>query len=205
MALIIPVGFGHAVYEMQLVGDNEPIVVTCGHDLGAVVGGDYAQAATDLFDVFAASWMGIVSGAYELTAVNLYVGQDGGPPMLYESSETPVGGGESGGPLPQNCAALVKKATSSAGRRGRGRIYLPGIAESAVDHIGTINGTFMTALQAGADLWLDELTTPTIAADPYPPVILHRSEGIGEEPPPTPVTAFVVDGRIATQRKRLRR
>jgi hypothetical protein len=35
-------------------------------------------------------------------------------------------------------------------------------------------------------------------------VVLHRTEGIGDEPPPTPVLSFLVENKVATQRKRMR-
>jgi len=38
----------------------------------------------------------------------------------------------------------------------------------------------------------------------YPPVVLHRSEGAGVEPAPTPILSFQAESKIATQRRRLR-
>lgn len=205
MALIIPVGFGQAVYELALTGDAEPVVTTMGHDLSNVVGGDYEEIANRLFDGFGQEMMGAISDQYSLTGVSLYVGQDGGPPAVFFGTDTAVVGGDAGLPLPQNCAALVRKRTGAAGRRGRGRMYLPGVRENVVNAIGVMDSTYVTAWQTSIDGWFDLLNGVPAGSVAYPPVILHRSEGIGEEPPPTPVTALVLDDVIATQRRRLRK
>lgn len=205
MSLIIPVGFGQAVYQLRLTGDNEPMVVTMGHDLAEVVGGDYQTIVDRLHTSFGLEMMPRVASNYTFEATFLYVGQDGGPPAVFESTEDPVTGGMAGNPLPQNSAMLFRKRTSAAGRRGRGRLYLPGIQEQDVSALGVIDGAVVTALQARADAWMDWLTGVEVGSVAYPPVILHRTEGIGVEPPPTPVTALVIDPVIATQRRRLRR
>lgn len=204
MALIIPVGFAHAVYELSLDADTEGMVVTCGHDVSAVVGGDYGEIADRLHIGFGAEMMGIMSNLYTLTGVSLYVGQDGGPPAVFESGEEPVGGDVASAALPQNCAYLMRKRTSAAGRRGRGRMYLPGVPEGNVSAQGAIDGTWLDAIQTNAVAWYELLTGVPAGSVAYPPVILHRSEGIGTEPPPTPVTTFVFESVIATQRQRLR-
>lgn len=203
MALIIPPGFLHAVYELRLSGDPELIVVTCGHEIDSGSGASGAQSADDLFLAFASNLMPSMSNEYTLEAVTSYVGQDGGPPLVVGSSASAVVGGSADLVLPQNCAYLVRKRTDAAGRRGRGRMYIPGVDESNVDERGNILPAHVAAWQTAFNNWLDDLTT-AVGARLYPPVVLHRSEGIGVEPPPTPVTSFVVESIIATQRRRLR-
>jgi hypothetical protein len=203
MALIIPVGYAQAVYELQLTGDNELMVTTMGHDLTGVTGGAYEDAANDLHGAWATEMMGLVSNQYTFIGVTLYVGQDGGPPAIYESTAPSQAGGDTAATLPQNCAYLLRKRTSAAGRRGRGRMYIPGVSEPEVDALGVIDGTWLTTIQASADGWLAQLGVGGVTG-PLPPVILHREEGIGVEPPPTPVTVLEFAERIATQRQRLR-
>jgi hypothetical protein len=205
MALIIPVGFGQAVYEMRLTGDSEPIVVTMGHDLDNALG-DYEDAASVLYQYFTSYMCFELSNQYTVTAVSLYVGQDGGPPALFEfAPSSPVVGPSTGTPLPQNCAVLVRKRTSSAGRRGRGRIYMPGIAESEVNPAGVIGTTTRNNWQTAAENWFEACRDGADTFVAYPMVVLHRSEGAGVEPPPTVITALEVDTVIATQRRRLRK
>lgn len=205
MALIIPVGFVQAVYEMALVGDDEPIVTTMGHAVPEGLGGDYELMANDLRGIFISSVGQNISDEYTLTGVTLYVGQDGGPPAVYESTDPPGSLGGAGDPLPQNCAVLMRKRTSASGRRGRGRCYLPGIAEDVVEPNGEIGGPTVTSWQNRANAWFTALTEPGVGLPAYEPYLLHRSEGMGTEPPPTPITTFVIDSRIATQRRRLRK
>jgi hypothetical protein len=98
--------------------------------------------------------------------------------------------------LPQNCATLIRKTTALAGRRGRGRFYLPPITmdEFATSKAGVIASSSLAAMQLAANAWFDH-------GEPF--VILHDS--LPSSLAPTPITSFVVDGRIATQRRRLRR
>lgn len=204
MPLIIPVGFGQAVYELRLTGDSEPMVVTMGHSLENA-GGDFQECADDLHLIFGANVMPALTNDYTFTGVTLYVGQDGGPPLVVTSVNSDVPGAGSASGLPQNCAMLWRKRTDLAGRRGRGRIYLPGLEEGLVNEAGIIESVALAAFQAQADAWYAALNDDLISTGPYTPVVLHRSEGIGVEPPPTVITLFEVDELIATQRGRLRR
>jgi hypothetical protein len=82
-------------------------------------------------------------------------------------------------------------------------MYIPGVREGDVDELGNVLSSSLTLWQDQFDGWYEYLTAG-VAARLYPPVVLHRSEGIGTEPPPTPVTVYQVDDRVATQRRRLR-
>ncbi len=82
-------------------------------------------------------------------------------------------------------------------------MYVPGIGEASVDHLGALTTAARNGLQGNVSAFWNDLAGPG-ALVPLPPVILHRSEGIGVEPVPTPILQFVVDLRIATQRRRMR-
>lgn len=204
MALIIPPGFGQAVYELALTGDSEQMVVTCGHDL-SFWAGDFQSAVNRLHTDFGANIMPMLINDYSLTGVTLYVGSDPPPYAVYTSTNATVTGPGSAEGLPQNCALLIRKRTDLAGKRGRGRLYLPGIEEGLVTSAGVVSPAAVASFQTQVDAWYTDLTTTGGGFEPNPPVVLHRSEGIGAEPAPTPITVFVVDGVIATQRQRLRR
>lgn len=203
MSLIIPPGFLQAVYTFQLLDDTEPIVTTLGHEIDTASGASGAQAADDLFVGFATHIMPELNNRYILTGVDAYVGQDGPGPLVYTSTEAPENGGATAAPLPQNCAYLIRKRTDLAGRRGRGRMYIPGCREDQVDPTGLVASGMVTALQTAFDNFYEYLTA-AVGGRYYPPVVLHRSEGAGVEPPPTPITTFTAENRIATQRRRLR-
>lgn len=202
MALIIPPGFLQAAYHLSATGDSELMVVTCGHEIDGASGATGEDAADDLFTSFATRWMPHVGSMYALEYVATYIGQDG-PTTVNVSTNAPFQGTGGSSVVPQNTAALIRKRTDLGGRRGRGRFYLPGVAESAVDNVGILSGAAITGYQTAADDWYEDLTA-MVGGRLYPPVVLHRSEGIGVEPAPTPVTRFVVESRVATQRRRLR-
>jgi hypothetical protein len=99
--------------------------------------------------------------------------------------------------MPPNCAILVKKITNIGGRHNQGRCFLPPawVTEVSVTSTGalaagdviTINGMLLASLTA-------------METAGYHAVLLHSTAG----PAPVSVTALSVDGRVATQRRRLR-
>lgn len=100
--------------------------------------------------------------------------------------------GTSGHP---GAAFLVKKNTAIGGRQGRGRLYLPAVAEADCGADGTLlpaNVLQVTqrweAFRAGMDL----------AGSPL--VLLH-----GNSLSPSVITSFAASGQVATQRRRNRR
>lgn len=203
MALIIPPGFAQCVWSHILVGDSEPIINTAGLDLSAA-GGAFEDAADNAFTAWVDNILPSISDDYTLSHVTLYVGQDGGPPLVVDSTLSNSTGGLSNAPLPQNCAHLVRKRTDSSGRRGRGRLYIPGVPEGEVDSAGNLSTVYRDAMTTSANGLLTDLETGVAGLPATPMVILHRSEGIGTEPPPTPVVTMVCETKIATQRRRLR-
>jgi hypothetical protein len=202
VALLIPPGFAQAAFQLVLAGDPEPMITTLGVNTSGV-GGDFQNAANVLHERFAQRFMPSVTSQYTLQACFLYVGQDGGAPVVYESTGPDQAGGDNVAPLPQNSAWLVRKRTTLGGRRGRGRMYVPGIGEGTVDHLGVITTAARQGFQDNLNLFWQDLAGAA-AAVPLPPVLLHRSEGIGLEPVPTPILQFILDLRIATQRRRMR-
>lgn len=110
-----------------------------------------------------------------------------------------VGSGQTGasgsaGMTPQN-ALLVHKVSTRGGRKGRGRLYLPGITEGTADESGNIASGTVAIYQAGFDGFLADMDSATL-----PIVLLH-----GDSTSPSLVTALTVDARIATQRRRNRK
>lgn len=203
MALIIPPGYLQAVYVMSFAGDSEPMVTTCGHEIDTASGATGAEAPSDLFNAFALTLLAQCTSDVTLQAVDVYVGQDGPGTVVYSSDNTPVTGSGTADSLPPNSAILIRKRTDLGGRRGRGRMYIPGVMRSQVDDNGKVNPAQVDNWNNAGLAFMDKLTT-AVGARYYPPVVLHRSEGIGTEPVPTPIVSFVCDSVIATQRRRLR-
>jgi len=117
-------------------------------------------------------------------------------PITWEhASSTP--GGNSGTSAPPNCAMLLRKHTERGGRKGRGRMYIPGVTADSITDAGTLGGatsTFELQLQ-------DVLTDMFGALNSADPVLLHQDEADGD---PDVVTRWELDSMVATQRHRLR-
>jgi hypothetical protein len=198
--LIIPPGFLQAVYEFTTPSDAEPMVTTMGHVSNAATFDPNEQASV-LFQAYELTMLLAMSSAYTLNAVDVYIGTDGPEHIVGRSTNTPAAGANTGTVVPQNTAYLIRKRTDAAGRRGRGRMYIPGVKETEVDNVGNLTAGQITQWNNVGELWLEALTEEI---RDMPPVILHRSEGIGVEPAPTPVVTLICESKVATQRRRLR-
>lgn len=195
MPLLIPPGFGQIIYRFSLTDDPEEMIVTLGVDVAFGAGTPQAKV-DEKADAF-------VTG---FTAAGLYVGwsflgcilrtdNTGGSSAIFEAPRN-LAGTAVGETPPQNCTVLVRKNTAAAGRRNRGRMYLPpfGLAEGDVSKSGMITPALVVDIQAQVEAGFP--------GDDF--VVLHDSVGVTPAPAPTPITGFVVDNRIATQRRRLR-
>lgn len=197
MAVIVPLGQFQSVIEWRLTGDLEPMVVTLGTSHP-----DPDVDATGMAFVIGSSLLdsplglaGNILQGYTLNRVITYK-QEGGGFSVGELNLGVVGTVVSA-TMPQNCAVLVRKNTALAGRKQRGRWYMPPayVNEATVDGTGTINAVGVAAMQGYINQFRTELDERGAV-----PVLFH-SDGL----PSTPITSFTVDSRIATQRKRLRR
>lgn len=205
-SLNIPGGFGLGAIRLNLTGDPQPMYVTFG--VGPDVGGtdDPVQVANTLLGAFQADFGIWMSSAYQIASceVRYHTALEApdDPLHIAVSTASAVAGGRSEPPMPQNCAVLVHKRTASAGRRNRGRFYLPGINEQAVDGTGRlIAGDLLTGLITQAGEFLGDYATGGVGN-----LYLLHSDPVGVEGPgaPTQITALQVDPIIATQRRRLR-
>jgi len=104
-------------------------------------------------------------------------------------------GTTSGDAMSPNVTALVKKTTALGGRQGRGRMYVPGLIEANVGGGGALAGAFQGNLQDGIDAWAAACVIANCQ-----PMLLHN-----DLLSPTEITAFAIDAKVATQRRRLRR
>lgn len=203
MARIIPTGFAEARFVMRATGDPDPWICTLGVDVSDA-GGDYEAVAINLVIAWSQQILTNQSNLVTLESVDLIIGQDAGDPLIYSYASGNTGAG-SGTYLPQNCALLIQKRSGVGGRRNRGRMYVPLIlGESAVDNVGVIQASQVTALNTTLSTFMDILQNGAEPAGmPTPPVILH-SDDTGTPPPPTPITSMQVSPLLATQRRRLR-
>lgn len=190
MALIIPPGFAQVALRFALEGDADVMITTFGVDLA-----ESAEAtAVGIAGAVELTWpAATLLGGWTFVGVRLAVGQDGGPPAIVDVPSGITGTGSTAG-LPTNCAWLVTKQTALGGRQGRGRCYVPPCVgvEGDVDMNGVLSAPQRSGLQ---DAW-DDIVAGVQG------VILHDSTSPAQAP--TPITSWVVDRQIATQRRRMR-
>ena len=208
--MTIPVGFGQATILMS--GNGLPtggaVVLGFENELGSS-----AQAAADAYgEAWRDQVMPLLTDDVTLDEVVVKLGPDDVGPTA--SSAYSTAGTIVTENTPPNTAYLVKKTSNLGGRRGRGRIYIPGVDETKVTSDGRLEATKLGQLQTAMDAFEGE-----VALAGFPLMILHnpatiwvledgqpRREPTADPiPVPTPVLDLIVQSTVATQRRRLRR
>ena len=198
MTLIIPPGFGSAAIVMTSTEGTPVFVTTVGVDLSAV-GGDFVAAANNVFASFT-STLGITQdSSITVDRVTLAVGDDG-PGGSVDSTEAPIVSGRSGSMVPVSMAAIARKSTNVLGRRGRGRMFLPGVlTQTEVTEGGQISTTRQGTLQPILNDFYDALVEGTTPHPATPPVLLHSQAPAS----PTPIEAFTLTPLVGWMRGRI--
>jgi hypothetical protein len=189
--MIIPAGFAHIVH--LFAGDAIPTgaSVTYGIDTNGV--GDPNLIASLCHGAMADTFVELMGPSTSLNETLIHVGPSpDGPVGNYAEV---VVAGNTGAQVTPQVAVLVRKRSLLGGRKNRGRFYLPGLIEGGVNEGGLLSEATYTAWQSAASAFLTALDTAGHAM-----VILHNAVGA-----PTPVSALVLDTKVATQRRRLRR
>jgi hypothetical protein len=154
---------------------------------------DAPKIALDFEAAFRVQVLDDLSSSLNLTLVRCKLGPDDTGPSGEQSGTG--SGGVGGQSAPPNVAYLIHKATALGGRRGRGRMFLPGVADTDVGTSGELIGEKAATLNSSLFAFGGALTLAG-----YPLAVLHEGAF-----PPTLVTQLICDGRVATQRRRLRR
>jgi hypothetical protein len=194
----IPIGYVDAWMRMTMAGDPEPMWTSLGWRIQEPP--FTQQNALALMQGMALTMTDTCSNQITYTGGVARVGNDGEDIVFDVSFNLP--GNIAGAPLPNNCAVLVKKQTQLGGRRGRGRMFIPGITAAQVTGSGVIDVGTLTSWQSMVtELFLG--SPDNAPANVVEPVLFHRLPTTSDLPP-TPIVGLAVDGRIATQRRRLR-
>jgi hypothetical protein len=100
--------------------------------------------------------------------------------------------------LPPQCAMAVSTRANILGRRGRGRIYVPALAQSTIDTAGMWSGTPANAIRAAFVAYINALQNLPGLPD-YLPMVSIMSPGKDEAVRPTEVRT---GSRVDTIRSR---
>jgi len=133
------------------------------------------------------------------SSTTLKVGPDEDGPS-YVSTANQLGG-RAGTAASCNVSWLVHKNSTLGGRRGKGRLYLPGVMEADVGSDGDMLDAQVTLMQTAMDAWYAGINGVSSVGT----YVLEHAPGISAEPLPTAVLSLTVDGHAATQRRRMRR
>lgn len=206
MPIEIPSGHGQVSYQFRgTTGAMEDTVVTIGMRRNTSGVGSPAAPSTiftKFNDAMVTFWTGRATSAWIYEGLRAKY-NDGTTLLDFERSAT-TPGGSSSVPLPPQVAFLVRKASNLAGRKNKGRFYLPGcLTPASVDAGGTITGTVVTAMQTA----LNTLETESCvfaegggtAERKADFMILHT-----DATAPTLISQLVPQPLVATQRRRVR-
>lgn len=200
MPLVIPDGFCQITWEFSSTVGTGPFATTCGvqvvpgetlQDVANKCHGDYADA--------------LMPGTYNqvtLQRARATIQLDAtGEYASVESDLAAVNGGAGDEAESVGAALLVRKVTNTAGRRGRGRFFLPamlGRGDMSAD--GGLLSAARVALQTAVDNFYEALGTAEGGSEAVQPVILHNDNVV----PPSEISAFQIAPIMGVQRKRIR-
>lgn len=200
MGVTVPPGFGLAAFHLTADFGTPDFVTTIGLDL-SVAGGDFEAAVEAAYAAYATTIMTQTLTSYTLTGCSLTVGQDGSSVGSLQSASTPIPGSRSGQSEAAAMAVIARKMTAQLGRRGRGRMYVPGWLEvdQAQPSGEMVPGVF-TALQDALDDFYDALQGDEGVTSPLNGAVLLHADGGA----PTPITALQLVTKVGWIRKRIR-
>lgn len=189
--MIIPVGFAQVTHVFGGPVLPYGAVTTYGINQPSIV--SPTDFVDDIHGFFVANVMPNVNEFIDVIETRIKLGpNDIGPAY---AGGLPAQGAVTGTGSPPNVAFLVEKNTAAGGRANRGRMFLPGVTESYVTDSGALIPAAVADWQVALDAWLEDLDT-----NGSPMVLLHSASS-----DPTTVASLTIDGRVATQRRRLRR
>jgi len=163
-----------------------------------------ADDLTDICDVFTAWWdvqmqplvhLGV--NLIKILARDLTV-EDG--VAIEYTTGLPLTG-TAGNPLPNNVTLAIKWSTGLAGRSFRGRTYLVGLPDSALDsNVNQITSTYASSLDGAAENLIDLITGDgwSLAVASFFHNNAPRTSAVV-----TPITAAFVERNVDSQRRRL--
>lgn len=196
MSLVIPPGYGNAALVFTSLAGTPEFVTTIGVDLSAKTD-DYVGAANQVMTAYGTAFAPATDSSLTLDRCTLAIGQDGAGGSV-DSDIPPFPMTRTGDAAPLAMSAICRKVTNTFGRRGRGRMFLPGVLRAnEVTEGGTIYGERQASLSGAAEDFLETLQS---AAFSLPPVLLHSTAPAD----PSPITALTIQPLVGWIRGRIR-
>lgn len=203
MSSYIPNAYGECAVYWNVSSDPEPMVCTFGF-ANATLSTDTTAIAAELRTGLVGTGKLIDTATMfttnQLTKIRVTV-RVGGDLYQGENSTTAVGTvatTATAHPPANNTAFLIQKKSNILGRRNRGRMFWPitNMDTEKVNQLGAIDSTYLAAEQTKWTTLLSYMFT-TISRPMY---ILHSVSEVA----PTPVAFLIFNGKVATQRRRMR-
>lgn len=167
--------------------------------------------ASDVLSAFASSFQPHLSQRISRTGAEAISQVSASSPKgVYVESAANSGGVSEATGIPASGTCCIKKATASRGRSYRGRMYMPGIPQSALvsGDANTLNSTFISNLLGDTIAFLASIA---ISHPELTPVVVSKFSGIDSDGKPipraagvkTPVTVYTINNQMDSQRRRL--
>ena len=200
MALVIPSTHALASWTTEGPAGTAPYVTTCGVllGLGAV---DLVEAANTALTAYGLAFDNLLADGYAVTKCSLYVDNVNGRGSV-DSDLDPIPGTRSGNMAPVAMALIARKVTSTIGRTGRGRMFIPAVlADGDVDPGGSIESVSVGAFQSALDSFSAAMAGD--GEDPALPLQLLHDEA-SPQTLPSAITALQVGPTVGWIRGRIR-
>lgn len=193
--MLIPSGYAQVNYRYQSQAVPNGAEVTLGLDVSqATLEGDALASA--LFDAWGEVMANGFTTSTTVVECSVKMGPNSTGPTYVDSGS--ISGTGSGDAVSPNVSVLVNKLTGIGGRQGRGRMFLPGLAESEANVGGVISPTTRGDIENNLASFVTELNALGVA-----PALLRSPDSPISAP--APIIGFTVQSVLATQRRRLRR
>jgi len=132
---------------------------------------DLDELANQVDDWVNDEWLPIISNKYTYNSTDVR-GLDQEFDLTSSNNDSTGVGAISGDAVPNNVTLSIKRRSNFTGRGARGRIFVAGIPEDAVDTPNHISDAFATAMEDALNAMQGYLTTANAVG-----VIVHRISG----------------------------
>lgn len=207
MATVIPTGELIRVRFWVQDGDQAAVNTIYYLTTGANTGGLTDQEACDSLQIqYNPLYVAVLNNNAEWRGVQMQIVTE--PPLIpVFNNSNPLVGTAGAIALPKQTCSLVQYQSNFAGRKYRGRIYIPFPASADTSLDGKPSASYLTRLLdiqtqlANTSFLNDTGGTKFIAVQQVIPHFLRKGDP-GPELPPTAVASWTISSRWATQRRR---